>query len=71
MERPGYSVHRHKWREVERSRFEQGDGGFVSCDCGEQEFLSEHELSEFRRQRYLGIEPVIDADGLRSLGEPA
>ncbi len=67
MEEPRHSIHQHKWRELERSWFEQGEGGFVTCECGEQEFLDEHELTEFRHQRRLGIEPVIDDDGLRSL----
>ncbi len=66
MENGIYGRHVHKWHVVDRTRLEIGEGGFVLCECGEQQFLTEHELTEFIRQRELGIQPAIDDEGLAS-----
>ncbi len=65
MEHETYGRHVHKWHAIERTRLEVGEGGFVVCECGEQQFLTEHELAEFFQQRQRGIESTIDEDGLR------
>lgn len=58
--------HVHSWREVTRDPQSAGDGGYVACECGDEQFLTEHDLSEFRRQRTLGMEPIIDEEGVLS-----
>lgn len=63
MEMETQTRHTHHWREVPNS-LESGDGGYVNCECGEEAWLTEHELTEFRRERTLGIEPLLDAEGL-------
>ncbi len=56
--------HVHKWREALRDSRAAGDGGYVVCECGDEQFLTEHDLTEFRRQRSLGLEPIVDESGL-------
>jgi len=58
--------HTHTWKEMERNkRTPRGQGGIVSCECGEIEILTARALTEFRRQAHAGIAPTIDNEGIQ------